>query len=155
MKKLHTPLQIHALRLQGFTLIEVMIVTAIVAILAAVALPAYNQYILRGKVTQAFSNLSGFAVSMQQYYQDNRSYVGACTAGTTAPLPSGGDFGYACSNLTATTFTITATGSAGTVVNGFAYTLDQNNVKATTATGSSGWPTNAACWVRDKQGDCN
>ena len=58
----------------GFTLIEVMIVVAIVAILAAVALPAYGDYVRRGQLPEAFSGMADLRVKLEQYYQDNRSY---------------------------------------------------------------------------------
>ena len=64
---------------RGFTLIEVMIVVAIVAILATVALPAYTDYLRRGQIPEAFTYLSDYRVKMEQYYQDQRMYgVGTC-----------------------------------------------------------------------------
>ena len=149
----------------GFSLIELMISVAIVAILAAVALPSYKNYVIRGKLTGAQSTLAGLATSLQQYYQDNRSYVGACAAGTVAPLPAATtDFTYTCpaGNLTATTFVAQATGNAGSVVNGFAFVIDQNGIRQTTAA-PAGWVTsiyNAAtnpssCWVSNPSGNCS
>ena len=58
----------------GFTLIEVMITVAIVAILGSIALPAYFDYVRRGQLPEAFSNLADYRVKMEQYYQDNRNY---------------------------------------------------------------------------------
>ena len=57
----------------GFTLIEVMIVVAIVAILSAIAIPSYRNYVIRGKIPEATSNLSGQAVKMEQYFEDNKT----------------------------------------------------------------------------------
>jgi len=54
---------------RGFTIIELMIAVAIIAILAAIALPAYNDYIQRGKLTEAFTGLADFRVRMEQFYQ--------------------------------------------------------------------------------------
>ena len=142
----------------GFTLIEVMIVVAIVAILAAIALPAYNDYITRGKITEATSTLADMRVKLEQYFQDNRTYVGACAAGTTAPLPAGLKyFTVTCPTLTATAFTVTATGVVGQGMGGFVYTVDQTNTKATTITApaaTAGWTGNATCWVIRKGGSC-
>lgn len=137
----------------GFTLIEMLIVVAIIGVLAAIALPAYQNYVIRGKLTEAFSVLSAQRVKMEQYYQDNRTYVGACVNGTVAPDPNAGAtyFTYACSNLSTTGYQITATGvSSKGVSNQFIFTIDQNNNK--TSTGPSGWGTNNSCWIRAKGG---
>ena len=74
-------------RHQGFTLIELMIAVAIVAILSAIAIPSYTEYVQRSRIIEATSTLSSMRVKMEQYFQDNRSYVNACTAGTVAPTP--------------------------------------------------------------------
>lgn len=137
---------------RGFTLIEVMITVAIVAILAAVALPSYSRYVLRARVTDGVAGLSDMRLKMEQYFQDNRTYVGACVAGTVAPLPAPSvNFTYACSALSANTYTVTATGLG--VMNGFVYTLDQANARATTGV-PSGWTANAGCWVTKQDGSC-
>jgi type IV pilus assembly protein PilE len=138
----------------GFTLIEMMITVAIAAILAAVAIPSYSDYVKRGRISQATNNLASMRVKLEQYYQDNRTFVGACAAGTVAPLPPADDFTYSCPTLTATTYTIQATGVTTGTMNGFTYTIDQSNNKATTAL-PSGWGTvPVACWVVKKGGAC-
>ncbi|MBN2692879.1 MAG: prepilin-type N-terminal cleavage/methylation domain-containing protein [Burkholderiaceae bacterium] len=148
-------------RNRGFTLIELMIVVAIIAILSAIAIPAYNQYVTRSKLTEAFSNLSSMSVALQQYYQDNRTYVGApiCTN-----LPTAQDYSFACPTLTATTFTLTATPIGNLVAP--SYAIDQNGNKYTTSVPSSGWVMPAGVtappvpsgktangWVRDQSGN--
>jgi len=141
-------------RQSGFTLIEMMITVAIAAILAAVALPAYTDYVKRGRISQATNNLSSMRVKLEQYFQDNRTYVGACASGTVAPLPATDDFTYSCPTLTATTFTVQATGVTTGSMNGFTYTIDQANAKSTTAL-PSGWGTApVSCWVIKKGGVC-
>lgn len=136
----------------GFTLIELMITVAIVGILAAVALPAYNQYIVRGKLTEAYSNLLVIRAQSEQWFQDNRTYAGMPCSTTNARY-----FGYGCSGLSATTYTVTATGIAGTDVDGLAFSLDQSNARATVVTGAAaaqGWAGNASCWIIRKNGSC-
>ena len=140
-------------RSRGFTLIELMIAVAIVAILAAIAIPSYSEYIRRGRITEAVSALSGMRVKMEQFFQDNRTYVGACAGGTVAPRPADTtNFAYTCPTLAATAYTITATGQGGLA--GYAYSIDQSNVRSTVMTAPSTWPSNATCWVLKKDGSC-
>lgn len=139
---------------RGFTLIELMIAVAIAGIVAAIAIPAYGEYVIRARLPQAHNNLSTLRIRLEQFFQDNRTYEGACVAGTAAPLPAQDDFTYACPTLTATTFVATATGRAGTPVAGFTFTIDQNNLRQSTAL-PDGWgaePLN--CWVTKKGGGC-
>ena len=136
----------------GFTLIELMVTVAIVAILASIALPSYTDYVTRGRIPQATNNLATMRVKLEQYFQDNRTYAGACVAGTVAPLPTSDDFNYSCPTLTANTFAVVATGTGS--MSGFTYTIDEANTKTTT-TVPSGWGSApVACWVVKKGGAC-
>src|SRR5450631_654421 len=72
---------------RGFTLIEVMVVVAIIAILAAIALPNYTDYVTRGRIVEATAGLGDARNKMEQYYQDNRTYPTACQiAGSGVPV---------------------------------------------------------------------
>ena len=137
----------------GFSLIELMIVLVVVAILAGIAYPSYSDYVKRGKIVEAFSSLSDMQSKMEQYYQDNRTYVGACAAGTVAPLPTGKYFTFACPTLSTVGYTITATGYASGMTL-FAFVVDQSGNKQTTSL-PPGWAGNgSACWVTKNDGSC-
>ncbi len=140
---------------RGFTLIELMIVVAIVAILASIALPSYNDYLIRGRLAEAHGELAAMRTKLETYYLDNRTYQNACQPNTVAPLPTGANFRftYTCPALTLTTYTVQAVGIAARGTGGFTYTIDQANVRATTAV-PAGWTTNATCWVTKKGGTC-
>jgi type IV pilus assembly protein PilE len=143
----------------GFTIIEVMIVVVIIAVLGAVALPAYNDYILRSRLAEAYANLGDMATKLEQYYQDNRTYNGVpppCTGGgTVANLPTAANSKYftiSCpvATLTNTGFVVQATGNVANVA-GFTFTIDQTGLKQTTAVpAGSGYSTSTTCWVRRK-----
>jgi type IV pilus assembly protein PilE len=135
----------------GFSLIELMVVIAIVAILSSIAVPMYSDYVTRGRLAEAYATLGSQRVRMEQYYQDQRTYTGACTAGTVAPpMTNSTQFTYTCT-INDQAYTLTATGINST--NGFVFTVDQNNNRRTTGA-PSGWTTNNACWIRRKDGSC-
>lgn len=136
---------------RGFTLVEMIIVMAMLAILAAVGIPLYRDYVVRGRLTEAFNAMSSYALRLGQYYQDNRSYLNACTALT---LPTSANFTYTCPTQTATGYVLQATGNAGSSVAGFTFTLDNAGNRATTAV-PSGWTSSTSCWVNSRSGACN
>lgn len=132
---------------KGFTLVELMIVVAIIAILASVGIPAYSDYVTRGKLIEGTSALSDGRVKMEQFFQDNRTYDAG--GGNTCPpaIPATtANFAYACSGLTAATYTITATGTGGLAA--FSYTINETNTK----TSATPWGNGATCWIM-KDGD--
>ncbi len=65
---------------QGFTLIELMIVVAIIGILAAIAIPAYQDYTIRAQVSEGLSLASGAKAAVSEYYQDRGAWPADNTA---------------------------------------------------------------------------
>ena len=144
-------------REKGFTLIEVMVTVAIVAILAAIALPSYNDYVRRAALQEAFSNLSDFRVKLEQFYQDQRAYG---TDGQAIPCghdgtanrinfaPPNSKFTYTCA-LTGgdpQVFLLTATGSVHPAT-GHIFTINHTNVKTTTKYKGADTSPVKTCWL--------
>ena len=59
---------------RGFTAIEIMLAVAILAVLAAIALPSYSNYLERTRVTQAVRDIADLQTRIQQYYTENHAY---------------------------------------------------------------------------------
>jgi type IV pilus assembly protein PilE len=139
---------------RGFTMIELMMTVAVIAILAAVALPNYTEYIQRSKIIEATNKLAEHRVRMEQYFQDNRTYANGAACGIADPPYAAGKdaFKVACSGATATTYTVKATGQG--TMSGFEFTLDQSNARKTTSVPAK-WTTNDTCWVVRKSGACS
>ena len=66
---------------QGFTLIELMIVVAIIGILAAIAIPAYQDFTIRSKVTELINAAGVCKTSVAEYYQAKGAFPGATDSG--------------------------------------------------------------------------
>jgi prepilin-type N-terminal cleavage/methylation domain-containing protein len=143
-------------RAKGFTLIELMIVVAIVAILTTIAYPNYRDYVIRGQLVDATQGLAAVRANMERYFQDNRTYlpVGTFTPPCAAAVVAYGKFNISCA-ATATAFTATAVGGAGALA-GFTFTVDQANAQVTTVTTPPAPATFQGCataWVT-KTGGC-
>ena len=136
-------------RIRGFTLIEIMITIAIVALLASIAIPSYTTFIARGKLAEGHSILLSMRAESEQFFQDNRTFVGyPCAPADTRY------FTYTCPTLAAADYLFRATGVAAQGTGGFTFEVDAANVRQTTAV-PAGWGTPAAnCWVRRKNGTC-
>ena len=132
---------------RGFTLIELMIVVAIVGILAAIVLPSYQQHVLRTRRAVAAGCLMELAQFMERFYTTSLTYSGAALPNTScrSELASHYTFAFATGEPTATTFRIVATpaGAQADDAKCAAISLTQAGVKASSGTLSSTDPT---CW---------
>ena len=139
-------------RQKGVTLVELMIVVVVIAILASIALPGYQQYVMRSKRVTAEGDLYAFKNSMQRFFAENNTYVGTSAAVPGAPIaalfPSQSpiDSDTPAYNLTITAASATAFTLQATPVGGQAsddcgnLTLTSTNVRGVSSS------TVANCW---------
>ena len=143
----------HGRRLRGFTLLEMMIVVAIIAILGAIALPSYAAYVTRSRVLDAVTRLADARARMDDYFQDQRTYIDDSGHCGVSPPTAPTDYFIVSCEATATAFTYTASGLAAKGMASFVYSIDQAGNKATVSV-PSGWSRTADCWTIRQDGFC-
>lgn len=138
---------------RGFTIIEVLTTVAIVGILAAVALPAYGDYVMRSKIIQATTALADFRTRMEQFFLDNRTYAAGC-ADVLTKVGQPKSFTVDCPANTATTYEVRAAGRAAEGMSAFEYRINELNARWTVAYPATWGPPSANCWSTRKDGTC-
>jgi type IV pilus assembly protein PilE len=121
-------------RMRGFTLLEVMMVAAVITILVMVALPSYDSYVRRSKRASAESHLMDVAARQQQYLFDNRAYgADLSTLNMTTPTDVAANYTITVAALAGPppSFTITATPTGNQVndLGGVALTITNSGAK--------------------------
>jgi len=132
-------------RARGFTLIEILIVVAIIGILTAVAIPAYSNYVTRARITEAISGLGTVQTAAEEYWNSQPTHT---YAGFNRLPANTANFTFTLSNDSTSAYTVTATGR-GPMAN-FIYTIDQNGTRGS----RTPYGTSNTCWIDRKGPQC-
>lgn len=134
----------------GFTLIELMVTVAIIAILASIALPSYQNYILQSRRAAGKAELLEVQQRLERAYTDLNDYGNAVAriqqnASGVLGTSEGGYYQVTSSSATATTYALSSTPQGGQS-NDKCKTLTVNQAGTTNVSGVSSTVTRADCW---------
>jgi type IV pilus assembly protein PilE len=136
-------------RAGGFTLIELMIVVAILAVIAAIALPSYFGSVRKSRRADAITALNRIAQEQERWRANNSTYTNVLSsAGLNVANPSSGFYTLAVSGNTATVYVATATAVGAQTSDTRCATLTYTMNGGTITYGSTGTATPAQCWNR-------
>ena len=127
-------MKMNYLKIRGVSLAELIIVMVIIAILTVIALPAYSNYVSRNKLTVAVTNLQDLRLRMEQFYQDNRTYMNNDGDACAIDMPALENFTISCTGITRTTYTLSAVNKSGVGLGDpgdYEYTIDEDGNMAT------------------------
>ncbi|ANQ86086.1 putative prepilin like protein [Azoarcus olearius] len=129
---------------RAFSLVELMIVVAVIGILAAIAYPNYQDYLIKARRATATGCLMELAQFLERHYTTHMSYTDAVLPETACRTELGGfyTFGYS-QDLTATTYALEAVPQGAQTADSHCGTLGINQSGARSASGSAGV---TACW---------
>lgn len=132
-------------KFKGFTLIELCIAMAIIAILTAIAYPSYTAYVLKSRRGDAMATLSFDQMALERCFAQNFSYSGCASLPAFPQTSPQGFYSINISNVTASTYTLTAT-PVGTQTKDTlcaSFTVNQANVKTAADTSAAA---QVSCW---------
>ncbi len=136
-------------RSRGFTLIELMIVVAIAAVLAAIALPAYFGSVRKSRRADAITALNQVAQAQERWRANNTTYTNVLTgAGLNVPNPSSGFYTLAVAGNSATGYAATATAAGTQAADTRCTSLTLTLAAGTITYTSTGSSSAAQCWNR-------
>jgi type IV pilus assembly protein PilE len=136
----------HKRYLAGFSMIELMIVLVIIAILAAIAIPSYRQYVLRGHRTDATRALQDLASRQENYFFSNNRYPSSMSSINGSSSVAGPYFSVAIPSASSTDYTLRATAQGTQMKDTSCASFSLNRAGQRTALSTSGTDTTTSCW---------